>query len=312
MLLKKPLIKPLKLHLLELLDKRMDLPQDHKLYYWRLKKGYEGEVRFNSLTETLSCDCYIFNGLRFEFNNTKFQIDSLIATRQTLFMNEVKYFAGDYFYRDGLFYSFSGKERKDPLIQMERSASQLRQLLRSHGFHMNVEPHVVHVHPEFTLYQAPLEAPIIFPTQLSRYINNLNLISSRLNQKHEILAEKLLSLHVEEDPYAQLPPYTYEGLQKGHTCAICDSFAITVDGRNCICGDCGHVESVEAAVLRSVEELKLLFPELKITTNVVYDWCQVVDSRKRISRILGNHFRIVGSHQWAYYEYEPIGKGIHS
>lgn len=301
-MLKRPLTKPTKLILLGFLNIRMDLPWENKQYFLNLKKGYEGEVLFNSLTEKLSCECYILNGLRFEFNNTTFQIDSMIAVQQTLYMNEVKNFVGDYYYKDGRFYSMNGDERKDPLVQMERSSSQLRQLLRSLGFTIKVEPYVVHVNPEFTLYQAPLGTPIIFPTQVHRYINNLNMITSKLNRNHEILADKLMSLHVEEDPYAKLPPYTYKGLKKGTTCAVCDSFAISVHGKHCVCGDCGHVESVESAVLRSVWELKMLFPNLKITTNIVYDWCRVVDSRKRISRILAKHFKIVGERRWIYYE----------
>lgn len=301
-MIKRPLTKPLKLILLEILNKRMDLPHDQKLYYSQLKKGYEGEMMFDALTEKLSCDCYILNGLRFEFNNTTFQIDSMIAMQQTLYINEVKNFEGDYFYENGKFYSRNGSERKDPLVQLERSSSQLRQLLHHLGYKIKVESYVVHINPEFTLYQAPLDAPIIFPTQINRYISNLNRIPTILNRKHEILCDKLISLHVEEDPYAKLPPYKYGGMRKGFTCAMCNSFAISVHGQHCVCEDCGHVENVESAVLRIVWEIKMLFPELKITTNLVYDWYGGVGDKKRIRRILGKHFRLVGAHQWAYFE----------
>ncbi|MCM3570668.1 nuclease-related domain-containing protein [Neobacillus mesonae] len=301
-MLKRPLTKPRKLTLLEFLNKRMDLPKEDKYYFFNLKKGYEGELMFHSLTEKLACDCYILNDLRFEFNNTTFQIDSMIETSQTLYMHEVKNFDGDYFYKNGRFYSRDGLERKDPLIQLERSSSQLRQMLRSLGSDIKLVPYVVHINPEFTLYQAPLDAPIIFPTQVKRYMTNLNVIPSKLNSKHEHLAEKLISLHVEEDPYVRLPSYSYDGLRKGNTCELCDSFSITVHGKNCVCGDCGHVESIEAAVLRGVWELKLLFPGVKITTNLVFDWCRLRVSKKTISRILGRYFRLVGVHQWSYFE----------
>ena len=42
---------------------------------------------------------------------------------------------------------------------------------------------------------------------------------------------------------------------------------------NLTCETCGNVENWEVAVLRSVEEFKLLFPGRKITTNRVYEWC---------------------------------------
>ncbi len=33
-----------------------------------------------------------------------------------------------------------------------------------------------------------------------------------------------------------------------------------------------------------------------------YDWCGVVQSKKKIRRVLDEHVKIVGVHQWSYYE----------
>ncbi|WP_246277181.1 hypothetical protein [Neobacillus endophyticus] len=73
-------------------------------------------------------------------------------------------------------------------------------------------------------------------------------------------------------------------------------------GKSVVCGKCGDLEDLEAAVLRSVREIQLLFPEKKITTNGVYEWCGMLVSRKRINRILRRNLNIVGVHQWAFYE----------
>ena len=66
--------------------------------------------------------------------------------------------------------------------------------------------------------------------------------------------------------------------------------------------ECGHEELLEAAVMRSVKEFKLLFPTKKVTTNVIYEWCNVVKSKKRIRKILGKNFTKAGVHQWTFYE----------
>ncbi|WP_082193437.1 nuclease-related domain-containing protein [Bacillus rubiinfantis] len=299
----KPLTKPQKLILLEYLHTRMDLSNEDEQYLVNLRKGYEGEVAFNSLTEKLTCNCLVFNGLLLEFNNTKFQIDSLIALENEFYLIEVKNFEGDFYYKNGLFYSMNGKERKDPLVQLERCSSLFRQLLQSLGFsRLRLEPSVVHVNPEFTLYQASPEAPIIFPSQVHRYLTKINKISSTLNRKHEMLAGKFLSRHIEEDPYAQLPPYTYSELRKGLICANCHSFLTNVSVKFCVCGKCGHKETVESAVLRGVEELKLLFPDVRITSKLVFDWCGVVGSQKTIKRILERHFQQAGGRRWTYFE----------
>lgn len=110
---------------------------------------------------------------------------------------------------------------------------------------MPVSASVVFVNPEFTLYQAPLSAPFIFPNQLKRYMKDLNAISAKLSGKHRRLAEKLSSLHIEESSFLHLPKYEYDQLRKGIVCDTCSSFSCAVKGRSMICEDCGHAESVE-------------------------------------------------------------------
>jgi hypothetical protein len=133
-------------------------------------------------------------------------------------------------------------------------------------------------------------------------MKKLNTMSSKLNGMHERLADKLVSLHTEESPYESLPAYDYPKVKKGFICKICHSFMVIVARNKCVCGQCNHVEDVETAVLRHVREFKLLFPERKVTTNEIFEWCGVIDSRKRINRILVKNFKSVGAGPWTFYE----------
>lgn len=133
-------------------------------------------------------------------------------------------------------------------------------------------------------------------------MKKLNTLPSTLNNQHKKLAEKLVSLHQTESPFTQVPTYEYSQLKKGNTCKKCSSFSMSVRGKKMVYGDCGYEEFVETAVMRNMEELKLLFPELKITTNVVYDWSNAVVSKKTISRVLRKNFNIIGVHQWTFYD----------
>ncbi|MEH7225104.1 nuclease-related domain-containing protein [Bacillus sp. JJ1566] len=83
---------------LEILNKRSDLSSKDKQYFLNLKKGYEGELLFDSLTEKLQCECLILNDLLLEVNNTTFQIDSSIFIDGKIHSYEVKNFEGDYYY----------------------------------------------------------------------------------------------------------------------------------------------------------------------------------------------------------------------
>ncbi|RUQ27456.1 NERD domain-containing protein [Peribacillus cavernae] len=280
----------------------MNLSDKDKQHYFNLKKGYEGEVLFDSLTDKLDCECFILNDLLLKFNNSVFQVDSLIIFSSTIHFFELKNYDGDYFYEQERLYNKSKSEINNPLNQLSRSESLLRQLLHNFGFKIPINSSVVFINPEFTLYQAPLNKPFIFPTQVNRYLKNLNTTSSKLDRKHKMLADKLISQHIKDSPFKLLPPYNYDQLQKGITCVECSSFSISVKGRKCVCEDCGHEELVDTAIMRSVDEFKHLFPDQKVATNVIHEWCKVVKSKRGIRRILENNFNKVGVHQWSYYE----------
>jgi hypothetical protein len=291
--------------ILRILNTRMNLTVDQQKYYFYLVKGFEGEVQFDLLTEKLQNDCYILNDLLLEVNNTIFQLDTLIIYQEAIYQFEVKNYEGDFCYEKDSFNRISGKERQDPLDQLKRSKSLLRQLLQNLGYNtVPIEGYVVFINPDFTLFQAPKDLPFILPTQLNRFLKKLNVKTSILNNRHKNLADKLVSLHQTESPYtrARIPAYEYDKLKKGFTCKVCNSFSISVHGRMIICDVCGCNELVESAVIRGVGEIKLLFPNRKITTNVIHDWCRVVECKKRISRILGKNFNLIGFGQWSYYE----------
>jgi len=78
------------------------------------------------------------------------------------------------------------------------------------------------------LYQAPKDLPIVFPTQVSRFVAELNKAPSKLNDGHKKLAQTLFALHQHKNPYSLLPEYEYKQLQKGIYCKLCKSFSIKV------------------------------------------------------------------------------------
>lgn len=287
---------------LRILNIRMELTEDEKKYYLNLKKGYEGEVKFDLITEKFQSNCLILNDLLLKVDNTTSQFDTSIIFQETLHLFGVKNFEGDFCYEPDKLQTVQGRDYKNPLHQINRSTILLSQLLQSHKINFKIEAHVVFINPDFTLFQAPPDLPFIYPTQLNRFFKKYNTKHSRLNNFHRQLAEKLVSLHQTESPYTLLPKYEYYQLKKGITCKVCHSFLINVIGKNVVCSECGCQESVEFAVIRGVWEIRLLFPDAKITTNIIYDWCRIVSCKKRISRILGRNFKVMGVHQWAYFE----------
>jgi hypothetical protein len=294
-------IKSKELLIQESLNVRMKLSNKELSNYLHNKKGYEGEVQFDELLENLNIDCLILNDLLFEINNKYFQLDKIIITQNGIIIFEVKNFEDEYYVDGSKWFVLPKKEIDNPLDQLNRSYSLLQRLLQSLGYNCTVDKHLVFVNSEFTLYHAPMNSSIVLPTQLNRLVTKINMQSSKLNENHTKLANKLLSLHVEESPFKRNFEYTYDKLKKGITCSSCHSFITQINTKRITCVKCGSEEDVKSAVLRSVKEIKLLFPEMKITTNIVYDWCRIVKSNRAIREILNQNFTLKGYTNSSHY-----------
>ncbi|WP_456272905.1 nuclease-related domain-containing protein [Bacillus sp. AK031] len=285
------------------LNTRMILSKKDKLHYSNLEKGYEGEVNFDLLSHHLYDSRHFLNGLLLEVNKSFFQIDTLILSEGIIHLLEIKNFQGDFYLdSDKLFAASNGKEYKNPLNQLQRSATLLRQLLQFLKEDYIVEAYVIFINPEFTLYQAPINQSIIFPTQLNQFLNKLEIPQPALKEKNTRLAEKIVSLHQTKNPFEMFPEYYYDHLQKGVYCKICRAFAIFKNNKRFQCASCGEHETFENALLRSIREFQLLFPDRKLTTQAIYHWCDVELNKRTLSRILNRHYTSLGNTQDTYYE----------
>jgi hypothetical protein len=285
------------------LNMRMEMTEKEKFKYSNLEKGYEGEKKFDMLASRLQEERYHINDLLLEVNGSYFQIDSFIISQGVIHLLDIKYFYGDcYIESDKLYAVTTGREYKNPLIQLNRSATLFRQLLQYHKLNYIVDPYVIFINPEFTLLQAPMNQPFILPTQVNRFLNDINKLPSKLNDDHMKLAQKMISLHQTKNPYVIFPEYEYDQMQKGNYCIICGSFHIVQKKSILVCGKCDGHEKIETAVLRNVKEFMLLFPERRITTQSIHEWCKVDISTKTVCRILKKNYTAFGNTRDTYFE----------
>jgi hypothetical protein len=294
--------KPVELEIMQALKPRMELEEKELLNIYTMEKGYEGELQFDHWFTSHIFDSLIINDLLLEVNGTLFQIDSFVITQDRLHLFEVKSQEGDYFLDGDKFKTAAGAEVKNPLHQLSRAESLLKQLLKNLGFYIPLEPHLVFVNPEFALLQAPLKSPIILPNQMNRFMTNMNRVSSKLTSKHSKLAEALLSLHIAKSPYSRVPNYNFDMLRKGVICGSCGEF-LESNGRNkYVCRNCKSQESLESVVLHSAKNHQLLFPERKLTTTAIYEWCDGLIPIKAIRGVLQSNLSVNGECSSTYYE----------
>lgn len=297
---------PRELEVYQLLNSRKNLLDTERKHLYALQKGYEGELLFDELTSSIiKPECLLLNDLLLSLNKNTFQIDSLIIFPETIYIFEVKNFEGDYFYeQDRLFRRIPpDSEVTNPLIQLNRSESLFRQLLQQFGNNMTIQSYLVFVNPEFTLYQAPIIKQIVYPGQINRFLKSISPISLKLDSNHYGLADKLKSLHNPNAPFYFPPSYQYDELQKGSPCLYCNSLEFTTKRLYCYCLECGKKETMEKRILQIVHHFTMLFPDIKITTNAIFDWVSGKLPKRVIRRVLQKHLNTKGVNQWSYYEY---------
>jgi hypothetical protein len=295
--------EPIELIALRHLDRRMELSSQDKFQLWTMEKGFAGEVLFDRMTEDLAEERYIIDDLLLKVNNSFFQLDKVIIAQEGVYLIDVKFHEGDYYLEGDKLYSVrNSREYKNPIIQLTRSETLFRQLLQNLKMNHLVRSSVIFNNPEFTLYHAPMDQPIILPTQINRFLNELNSTPSKLDESHKKLAQSLLSLHQIKNPFATLPEYQYDQLEKGMHCRQCGSLNTKVDNYDLVCGKCDTQEKIEKAIVRHIKEIKLLFPEKKITSQIVYEWCNGKVSRRKVLRVLKRNYVTVGKTSDTYYK----------
>jgi ribosomal protein S27AE len=291
------------LKILMALDNRMELPEKEKQHYRSMKKGFEGELQYDDWMNALEPEHLILNDLLLEVNGSLFQVDSLVIFQDMIYLIDVKNHEGDYYYdSSGKLWTIFGKEVKDPLLQLKRSESLMRQLLHTLGHNTTLKACVLYINPEFALLQAPKDEPIILPAQQNRFMKKLNSFKSKITARNTKLAEKLLSLHIPVSPMAREPLYEYGELRKGVFCLGCGEVMVDYKRPDLICTRCGTTEKRKAAILRNIKEYRLLFPNRKITTNEIFDWCGYSVPKRTIYNILQQNLKVCGSNNSTYYE----------
>ncbi|SFL44901.1 Nuclease-related domain-containing protein [Gracilibacillus orientalis] len=161
--------KPYELQLYDALNRRKLLSKEERKKYNKLQVGYQGELLLDDYVGKIPDECIMLQDLSLSFKNRYFQIDSILIINNQLHLFEVKNYQGEYYYEKDKLYLEQGVEVDDPLTQLKRSESLLRQLVSGLGFHISIQARVVFVNSEFTLYLESRHPKILLSTQLNRY-----------------------------------------------------------------------------------------------------------------------------------------------
>ncbi|MER2064336.1 MAG: nuclease-related domain-containing protein, partial [Alkalibacterium sp.] len=281
------------LKIMRSLNHRMELTQKQKNYYAYLEKGLEGERRFDTLIASLTIPNLYLQDILLKCNGTYFQIDALMITKNVMYLFEIKNYEGEYML-DGtsLINCTSKKEVLNPTLQLDRSKTLLKQLLNEQNLDIDLKAYVVFINQEFTLYQSSQNEKFLLPGRIKRFLKELDKENGRLSAAQYYCSDTLCKQNLIENPFADLPNYSYETIKKGLLCQKCFSEITRLTGRMVKCSNCQHSESTQATVLGHINEFALLFPEKELTTSAIYEWCSNTPSIYTIRLVLKRNFQV--------------------
>lgn len=93
----------------------------------------------------------------------------------------------------------------------------------------------------------------------------------------------------------------FEYLKSGVCCAECSGFDVAAHRYHVQCG-CGHVESKQKAVLRTICEYGVLRHDRELKLDEVYQFLGGAVSRKHLSKVLTRNFKLINTGRHAKYE----------
>lgn len=290
---------------LEVLQKRKPLSVEEHQLLRRLSKGYSGEVRFFRILQSeLQCSPIQLFNLYLKINGSDCQIDCLLIFQNELILFEIKNYQGDFLLKDNKWYILSNSSQeniKNPLNQLQRTELMLHQLLKEKQIPLTIKSYLIFVHPEFILYQAPLNLPLILPGQLKRFIRTLQNTPSATHQYHHDIANMLKQKHNHTPAYDSGPIYDYNHLKKGVICEKCCDSMEVYDTNMMRCMACGFTDSFESATVKTIEEFNTLFPDQKMTVKSISEWTDHHATKYKIRTVLAENYFSKGDGRGAYY-----------
>lgn len=277
---------------------RTHLRKDDHYRFLKRKKGYGGESELDVHTEKISTDCIVLNDLQLEVRESSFQIDTLLLFPDKIKLYETKNYEGVHYWGKEHFTKESGFLLENPSLQVQRAKVRLEFLLSEMGFQIKVEAYVIFVNPEFTLIGAPNETCYILPSQIPGHFRKTPKTVDITAEQYR-LADALIARH-NPDYTVIMPQYQYDEMKKGVPCPDCGTLKDTFRGHQQICDECGKKININEAIKTSISDFRTLFPEDKVTTSRIKDWCGAGDPN-RISKILKMECQALGKNRGRYF-----------
>ncbi len=289
--------KSVQLEYYELLERRRCLDKDEKSWYQSLKRGYEGECLFDDYVDEVlgALVTGYLPDLTLKHNRVT-QIDSLLVTDEVIFQFEIKNYAMDLTWTHQQWQFGNGHSlNDDPIVQLQRSSSILRNVLEELGFESPpVVPILVLINPDsFVDLKDDCSVKVLRSFELRRFLEELRFRYSAPSRAGSERVNKICQhiLHYQWEPSFSNFGQSVRDLENrapiptGIICPVCGNRELEYSSHHISCR-CGSKEIKKTALLRKINEAQILDPKFELSRKYIEEYVENRVSQATLTRIL--------------------------
>lgn len=304
------MLKNFYLEYLEILDRRIKLPEESSRRLWSQQLGHRGHDEFEQmLSEHCPENWEILHDLNFNHAVGKTQIDSLLISPHAIYHFEVKNLVSPAEYRDGEWYNVgSGAVYRNYFTQMNRQQELLGQVLKSLQIKVPIVSKLILINENDTvLFKEDMQEYYLKRWQIKQYLQEIKRQSVAGQSRHAInpaqVARALVGATIPEfakDTYPEA--VLVNDVRKGVICEHCNANMNAGRHRyHMVCERCGKVEAKGRAVMRTICEVGVMNYEEELTIGMVKEFIAEPALENVIKRKLAKHFTVSGKGRGATY-----------
>ena len=293
--------KPTKLEMLREINNRNGLEQ-HKPYkdlLYRLEKGQQGEERLiNYLKKFGSPQWTALRNIWFEYYG-EFECDLLLLTNTGPVAFEVKNYSGPLELQNNQCLQNGQPIGSNPFTQAQKVMLNLKKICQTE----NVQGVLAFVgeHNHITTHEPIAGIEVRMQNQLRHYIRKLAYQDRKQSFDTASFLQTLDPFEIGAPTKEKDLPGEIKTLaRRGIHCCRCNNFDLDTNKNYIIC-PCGMHEPREEAIVRTMCEYGLIYPDRELTTKALAEFVDGEVSESTVFRHLTKHFKRIGKHKNSEY-----------
>lgn len=280
------------LQYLEVLYQRGGLTVEEEKEYWKLLKGYQGEIQFDQMCHYfLSSEPTVMEDITLQLGKSVTQIDQLIAEGTVLWIIDIKNYQGKYKYENNC-WTINGSILSNNICeQLSRACRITQQILNQEGIKMTVKGVLVFINPhsEVKIVDSINEL-VLSSNQIPQWLMSLK------KPRHSVAWQSAIENY-------RIPNYRttrittaehFAKLKKGIRCPNCGSFATKKQHYHTLECSCGCFRVKEKAILRTISEYGIIRHDVSLKKKDIHEFIGKEYGLAYLETLLKKHFKRIG------------------